>query len=215
VVETSNPSLAERLQSKRAEMMTSEIERVALRLFEDRGFSKVTVEEIASQSDVSQRTFFRYFRSKENVLQVRVDHRAMALGEALAARPVSEPPLESVREALVEVLANEDIDLLRRWAGVVTANPDLLQGVLGGIQLKVQTVVAEFFAARLGSTPDALDVSVVAAAVSGMLQAASRNWAFEGGDLTEKISAGIDVLERFSTVTGNGDAAFDAARRAN
>ena len=164
---------------------------------------------------MSQRTFFRYFRSKENVLQVRVDARAVALGHALAARPATEPPLESVREALVEVLDNEDIDLVRRWARVVTANPDVLQGVLGGIQMKVQRELAVFFADRLGSTPDALDVAVVAAAVSGMLQVTSRHWADEGGDLTETISAGIDILERFDTVTRNGDGALSTGDRGN
>ena len=41
--------LAERLREKRTEMMLSELEAVALRLFDERGFSDVTVQEIADE----------------------------------------------------------------------------------------------------------------------------------------------------------------------
>src|SRR5262249_25692810 len=43
-------SLAVQLRAKRSEMMLSELEAVALRLFEERGFDQVTIEEIASTS---------------------------------------------------------------------------------------------------------------------------------------------------------------------
>jgi AcrR family transcriptional regulator len=203
----STPSLAEQVQSKRTEMMISEIERVALTLFEEKGFSKVTVEEIANEAQISERTFFRYFRSKENLFQVRIDHRSAALSEALAARPADEALLESVRAAMVEVLAAEDIDLVRRWAGVVTSNTDVLQGVLGGIHMKVEGVLAEFLAERLQAPADSLVVVVLAAAIGGVLQVAGRHWFFDGGDLYAAISEGIDILEHIDTV-----AAADRAR---
>jgi AraC-like DNA-binding protein len=58
-------SLVVELQSKRSEMMTIEIETIALGLFEERGFKEVTVEDIASAARISVRTFYRYFPSKE------------------------------------------------------------------------------------------------------------------------------------------------------
>ena len=71
--------------------MFSELEAVALRLFEERGFNEVTIEEIAAEAHISTRTFYRYFPAKEDVLQLRIDRRAEALRAALAARPGDEP----------------------------------------------------------------------------------------------------------------------------
>ena len=189
-------SLAAQLRTKRSEMMISELEAIALRLFEERGFDGVTVEEIASEARISVRTFYRYFPAKEDVLQVKIDQRSDALRVALSARLVDEPPLHSLRLALETVLSAEDAAALRRWTVVVGATPSVLRAVLGGIQMKGQRVVAEFFAARLDLDPAALVPTVLAAAVGGVIQAAQTHWFVHGGDLATTISEGLEVLER-------------------
>ena len=194
-MEPPNESLARQLRARRSEMMLSELEAVALRLFEERGFD-VTVEEIAAEAQISVRTFYRYFPAKDDVLQVRIDRRSAALRAALAARPADEPPLHSLRVALQEVVAAEDPELVRRWTNVIVATPKLLRGVVGGIQLKGHRVIAEFFGARLGVPSDALVPTMLAAAVGGVIQAAQTQWYFRGGDLATAISDGLEVLER-------------------
>jgi AcrR family transcriptional regulator len=188
-------SLAGQLRVKRSEMMVSELEAVALRVFEQRGFD-VTVEEIAAEAQISVRTFYRYFPAKDDVLQVRIDRRSAALRDALAARPADEPPMHSLRVALEEVVSAEDPELLRRWTTVVAATPNALRGVLGGIQMKGHQVIAEFFATRLGGTSDALMPTMLAAAVGGVIQAAQTQWFFRGGDLGAAIYQGLALLER-------------------
>jgi TetR/AcrR family transcriptional regulator, regulator of mycofactocin system len=189
-------SLASELRVKRSEMMVSELEAVALRLFEERGFGDVTVEEIAAGARISVRTFYRYFPAKEDVLQLQIDRRSEALRVALSARPSDEPPLHSLRVALEEVVSAEDTDVVRRWIAVIQATPSVVKGVLGGIQLKSQRVMAEFFAARLGSTSDDVVPTMLAAAAGGIIQAAQVRWYFHGGDLASAMSEGLDVLER-------------------
>lgn len=189
-------SLARQLRAKRSEMMATELEVVALGLFAEHGFSEVTVEEIASEAGISVRTFYRYFPAKEDVLQLQIERRSEALRAALAARPADEPPLQSLRLALAEVVATEDPALLRRWIAVVAATPGLVKGILGGIQLKAQPVLVGFFAARLGLPRDDLAPTMLAAAAGGVIQAVQTRWYLEGGDLAAALSEGLEVLER-------------------
>ncbi len=189
-------SLALQLRAKRSEMMASELEAVALRLFEARGFAEVTVEEIASEAHISVRTFYRYFAAKEDVLQLQIDRRSEALRAALSARPVDEVPLHSLRMAWQDVVSAEDTVLVRRWITVVAATPSVVKGVLGGIQLKSQRAIAEFFGDRLGLPDDDLVPTMLAAAAGGVIQAAQTRWYFQGGDLATAFSDALDVLER-------------------
>jgi AcrR family transcriptional regulator len=189
-------SLAGQLRAKRSEMMGLELEAVALRLFDERGFDEVNVEEIASEVGISVRTFYRYFAGKEDVFQRRIDRRSEALRAALSGRPTDESPLRSLRFALQDVLSAEDEALVRRWIAVIAATPSVVKGVLGGIQLKSQPVIAEFLGARLGVPSDALAPTMLAAAVGGVIQAAQTQWFFRGGDLGTTISEGLEVLER-------------------
>jgi TetR/AcrR family transcriptional regulator, regulator of mycofactocin system len=188
-------SLARQLTAKRSDMMISELETVALRCFDERGFD-VTVDEVAAEAQISARTFYRYFPTKDDVLQVRIDRRSAALRAALAARPADEAPLHSLRVALQEVVAAEDPELVRRWTNVIVATPNLLRGVVGGIQLKSHQVIADFFAARLGVPSDALVPTMVAAAAGGVIQAAQTRWYIRGGDLATAISDALEVLEQ-------------------
>jgi AcrR family transcriptional regulator len=188
-------SLAAQMRAKRSEMMTSELEGVALGLFEERGFDVVTVEEIASAAHISVRTFYRYFPAKDDVLQVKIDRRASALRAALSTRPTDEAPLHSLRLALEEVVSAEDPAYVRRWTTVVAATPSVVNAVIGGIQLKSHRVMAEFLGSRLGVAAHDLVPTMLAAAVGGVIQAAQTQWLLNGGDLAASISDGLEVLE--------------------
>jgi len=189
-------SLALRLREQRSEMMILSLEDVALRLFEQQGFGEVTVDDIAAEAQISPRTFYRYFPAKEDVLQVRIDRRSNALRIALTARPAEESPVQSLRIALAEHLSAEDLVVLRRWIAVVAATPSVLKGVIGGIQLKSQPVMAELFGKRLGLPREGLVPTMLAAAAGGVIRAAYTHWFVYDGDLTTIISDSLEVLEK-------------------
>jgi TetR/AcrR family transcriptional regulator, regulator of mycofactocin system len=189
------PSLVQQVREKRSELMISELEAVALALFDERGFNAVTVDEIAAEAQISARTFYRYFPAKEDVLQVRIRRRADALKAALAERPSDEPPLHSLRVAIEVAVAAEDPMLVGRWISVVAATPNVLKGVVGGFILTTNRMMAEFFGSRLGLPSDALVPSMLAAAAGGVIQAAQTRWFLQGGNLETTISEGLQVLE--------------------
>jgi TetR/AcrR family transcriptional regulator, regulator of mycofactocin system len=188
-------ALAIQLRAKRSQMMVDTVEAVALQLFEDHGFSGVTVDEIAIEAQISTRTFYRYFPAKEDVLQVAIDRRSESLRIALDARPHDEPPLQSLRRALESVLAAEDAAAVRRWVTVIYGTPSVLRAVVGGIQLKTQLIIAKFFGSRLGLPADALVSTMLAAAAGGVIMAAHTQWFLLGGDLATTVSESLEVLE--------------------
>lgn len=199
-------SLAQQRRRKRSESMISELEAIALALFEKRGFSAVTVEEIAAAAEISPRTFYRYFPAKEDILLVKIRRRSEALRRALAKRPHDEPPLHAVRMAIESAISAEDPAYVRRWVAVVASTSSALRAAYGGCILLIDRIIAEFFASRLDLSADALQPAMLAAAVGGIIQAAQNRWLYSGGNLVTTVSEALGVLEE-AMPTGAANAA--------
>jgi len=98
------PSASESLKARKQQVVRTALSAAAEELFLARGFENVTVEEIARTAGVSRRTFFRYYESKEDVMVERSDRLGEKLLAELAARPLNEPPLLAIRNALVPAM---------------------------------------------------------------------------------------------------------------
>jgi TetR/AcrR family transcriptional regulator, regulator of mycofactocin system len=188
--------LTEKLREQRLEATISEVERVALRLFDERGFVNVTVEDIASEAGISVRTFYRYLHTKEDVLQVRLRREARVLEEMLSQRPPDESPVRALAVAFGQVVALEDPAHVGRWIRVIAGTPTVLASVMGGVQLISNAAIRDFFAARLGVPRESMAPWIWAAAAGGAIQAAHIHWHLNGGNLAEIISDGLAILEQ-------------------
>jgi AcrR family transcriptional regulator len=71
----------------------------ALELFAAKGYDRTAVHEITDAVDVSERTFFRYFASKEDLVLSFTKDGMAAFDQELAARPAGEDPLTAARNA--------------------------------------------------------------------------------------------------------------------
>lgn len=93
----------------------------ALSLFEERGYSATTVADITERVDVAERTFFRYFPTKEAVLFPDFEDGKAPFIAALASRPPDESLMDAVIAAFVDGvdLAVENRELAARRTAIL------------------------------------------------------------------------------------------------
>lgn len=101
-VTTGKEEAAEGLRERKRRQTRERISDAAMTLFLENGFEATTVDDIAAKADVSKRSFFDYFATKEDVVFAWQDNFGTALAAAVAARPLAEPLIAVVEEALVE-----------------------------------------------------------------------------------------------------------------
>lgn len=94
------------LRARKKVLTRRAIQDAAHRLFAERGFDKVTVAEIADAANVSVKTLFVYFRSKEDLV-LSDDDLLDRLVAALASRSGRTSPAMAVADALIEHLRQQ------------------------------------------------------------------------------------------------------------
>src|SRR6185503_8441518 len=106
----SNIGLRERKKARTREAL----QEAAMDRFARQGFDGTTVEEIAEACEVSPRTFFRYFPTKEDVLFADGEVRRERLLAVIAERPIEEPAFGALRAAMRTLTADyrDDRDAL-------------------------------------------------------------------------------------------------------
>lgn len=99
----------------------------AMDLYSQRGFEQTTVAEIAKRAGLTERTFFRHFADKREVLFSGMDELQQALVGAIEDAPTSLSPIEAVGKALEAIAAYlPDLpDFPRRRQAIIDANPEL------------------------------------------------------------------------------------------
>ena len=189
--------MAEDGWGRRRRQVEEQIEDTALRLFADRGYDTVTVAEIADAAGISQRTFFRYFRAKQDVLWARAARAIDVLPGHLLDRPDDEPLLIALRAAsdamMAEVFTNQDAWVA--WADVV--RDTLATGkATKPFELDSPPALAIAIAKRCGQDPDDLRPGVIATAVTSAMGYCFFRWVETGahGEFAPLVGDAIDAV---------------------
>lgn len=114
-------------RGKRREATRRAIEWIAIGLFEEKGYENVTVADIAAKADISERTFFRYFAGKDDVLFATTDYGTERFKRYLEMRPKSEDPLTAMKAATMRYAHDhdDDLDMLVRRERLAIRNPQI------------------------------------------------------------------------------------------
>ena len=103
------------------------LEEAALALYGERGFERTTVAEIAARAGLTERTFFRHFADKREVLFAGSPVLQGLLVSTLSAAPEHTAPIDAVAKAVAAAGAalQERHDHARRRQAVIAANAEL------------------------------------------------------------------------------------------
>jgi AcrR family transcriptional regulator len=150
----------------------------AHRLFAEKGFSQTTIDDITNAADVSRRTFFRYYDSKDDLLRSDVTDLLPMMLAALRARPADEPPFAAILGALRTLIGPD---------GPPAVAQNLADPAISGIRARLSMIrmlaqweqgIADTLLIRAGidspSEEDRLRATVTACAATSALRAAAQ-----------------------------------------
>jgi AcrR family transcriptional regulator len=175
---------------------------VAVRLAAEKGPDQVTIEEIANGADVSVRTFFNYFPSKEAaIVGDSAEGRALLI-ERLLARPPEEPPFTAIRAAICGMYENgikgewADQRVLRQQ--LVRRFPALLPHHLASHH-ELDRALCQTLAGRMGvDQADDLYLALITTTAVHAMRLAVTRWEEQGRSpaLSVLLDEVFDALER-------------------
>jgi AcrR family transcriptional regulator len=171
------------------------LEVAALELYGERGFDQTTVAEIANRAGLTERTFFRYFTDKREVLFYGASALQELLVSNVASAPDSTAPIDAVAAAL-EVAGGflqQRRDFARKRQAIIDANTELQEREL----IKLATLgaaMAKVLRSRGVSEPAA---SLAAEAGIAVFKVAFDSWIADADerDLPEIIRESMDALQ--------------------
>jgi AcrR family transcriptional regulator len=190
------PSLARPGLRERKKLQTREkIERVALQLFAERGYDETTLADIADAADVSRRTIFAYFESKEDILFCDEPLLYARLEQTLTRRPPGATTVDALREFVSAESASDEHARLRKR--IIGANEGLRLSERAR-SAPLERLLAESIARDLDAGPDDVRPLLIAASVTAAFNAVRDRLVEESdGPISHEQALGIldEVLE--------------------
>ena len=169
---TSSPGEPTGLRERKKARTRAAIQRHALRLFHEQGYSATTVDQIAAAAEISPSTFFRYFPTKEAT--VLYDPFDPVLIEAALTQPPELSPIDALRATMDFIREQIPADAWedeRRRQMLVFREPELRTAVMDKFAEGID-LLAGFAARRTGRPSDDFEIRNWAGAVVGVVMAA-------------------------------------------
>jgi AcrR family transcriptional regulator len=166
------------LAARKKERTRRQLAEAAAELFYERGYAATTVDDIVAAVDVSPRTFFRYFPTKEDLVVALGATSLDLFLEALRSRPPEESLQVAVAAAIDQSWAPgwEDTTKVRSFLALLRETPALRARWLEEAYGK-RDLMAEMIAARTGTEPSDLRNLIIAGAITLTINTALQMWA--------------------------------------
>jgi AcrR family transcriptional regulator len=172
------------------------LERAAMQLYRERGFDQATVAQIAERAGLTERTFFRHFADKREILFAGGAALQELVVDAVASAPDSATPLEAAAAGIRAAGSMLETRRGRRFARerqrIIASSPELRERELHKLSA-MATGVSDALRERGVSNPGASIVGELAVAI---FRISFERWVAErsGPDLTELIQEALNEL---------------------
>jgi AcrR family transcriptional regulator len=171
------------------------LEQAALELYSERGFEQTTVAEIAKRAGLTERTFFRHFADKREVLFWGAGSLQELLVGTVASAPDSAAPIAAVAAAIeaAGALLQERREYARQRQAVIAANVELQEREL----IKLASLASAIAGTLRQRGVAALAASLTAEAGIAVFRIAFERWVSETSeaDLPQLIRESLDELK--------------------
>jgi AcrR family transcriptional regulator len=184
------------LRERKKQRTREAISRAALELFARGGYQETTLAEIAEAAEVSTRTIFAYFPSKEDILFSDFAAMRDALAQALSERPPGQDALTTLRE-FIRSQSHKKGALQKKLAQIIESDETLASHQRARLA-QLQELLAAAIADDLGAGPGDLRPQVAAASLTAAFEVLER----QGRELSlpqsaEEIADAIDPIISF------------------
>ena len=190
------------LRERKKQQTRDKIARVALELFAERGYEQTTLAEIADAADVSTRTIFAYFESKEDILFCDEPAFYDSLKEALDARAAGVTTVDVLREFVLGAVSEDDSLKLRKK---IVSDAKSLRLAERARFAQAEELIAESIARDLDSGPGDIRPALVAASMIAAFTAMRDRIEAESGEPLSHEQAMAILEEVLEFVRGGLD----------
>jgi AcrR family transcriptional regulator len=169
------------LTARRKQRTRRQLAETAAELFYERGYDNTTIEDIAAAVEVSARTVYRYFATKDDLIVALGRANSAAFLDALRERPDDEPVLRAVLAAVDTALAPRWSEpwRVRAFLELIRSTP-VLRARWVEEAYEQQQQVADVLAGRAARERELSDL-VVAGAIAMAINTALQQWADHEG----------------------------------
>ncbi len=174
----------------------AELEQISLAMFSEQGFDVTSVDEIAAAAGIGRRTFFRYFKSKNDAVWGDFDAQLSTFAAWFDDCPAGMPVIEAIRCAVIEFNSFDEVATasLRNRMTVILSSP-ALQAYSTLRYAAWRGVVGRFAARRLGVAESALIPQTLGRLALGAALAAYDMWlSDEDAELIPLLRESLSLL---------------------
>ncbi|TCU69363.1 TetR family transcriptional regulator [Bradyrhizobium sp. R2.2-H] len=170
----------EGLRERKRRETLARIAEAGLKLFMTNGYEETTLEAIAEAAGISRRTFFYYFKSKEEILLAWQSHFTQLIRAAVIAEPSDQSPIDTVKNALLKLTGNYNSEQSLALDRVIRSSPALISASHAKYIAQEQAIF-EALCVKWPQAKRRKSLRYVAMVAVGALRLAIESWSNDNG----------------------------------